>query len=232
MRILVITSCTGRKKFKPSNQLEYEDFNSSERLCQRTAELDKFKTSAVYMYTGQQHIYLMDGLNQLRETYGQTVVDLSIMSAGYGLLGEEDIIVPYNVTFQGLKKKEIMDRSHKHKFNKHVESLISNYELVVYLLGKEYVQALKLPFQNADLVTQIFLLGKTHRELIPDIYNTHFVAAGSDLARNLNVMGVALKGFVFKKLCEAACREGLQVFVQIKQNPQRLMRIVFNYFNH
>ncbi len=226
MRLLVITSCTGRKKYKPSNQLQHEDFSSPERLRERTAELKDFKASAAEIYTGQQHLYLMDGLKQLRETHGQLVADLNIISAGYGLLSEQDVIVPYNVTFQKLKKKEILERSDKLQIHEHVDTLIANYELVIFLLGKEYIQALKLPFQNADSVTQIFLLGNTHRKMIPDTQNSHFVAAGSDLARKLRVMGVALKGFVFKRLCEAACRDGFQVFEDVKQNPQLILEIV------
>lgn len=232
MRILVITSCTSKKKYKSTNELQYEDFTSSDRLQQRTVELKDYQASAAEMYSGQQHLYLMDGLKQLRETYGRTVADLNIISAGYGLLCENDVIVPYNVTFQKLKKSEILERSEKLQIHKHVEASIADYELVIFLLGKEYVQTLKLPFQKADSVTQIFLLGNTHRKLIPDTYNAHFVAAGSDLARQLGVMGVALKGFVFKKLCEAACREGLQVFDAIKHDPQRVIKIVLSYFNH
>lgn len=226
MRILVITSCTGRKKYKPSDQLTYEDFSSVERLRKRTAELRDYKAPAAEMYTGQQHLYLMDGLRQLRETHGQTVVDLNIISAGYGLLSEKDVIVPYNVTFQKLKKKEILERSNNLQIHEQAKTLITGYELVIFLLGKEYVQALQLPFQIADSVSQIFLLGNTHKNLIPDLQNTHFVAAGSDLARKLRVMGVALKGFVFKKLCEVICRDGLYVFQQIKRNPQRLIETV------
>lgn len=225
MRILVITSCTGRKKHKPVNELQYENFVSPERLCQRTAELKDFKTLAAEMYTGQQHLYLMDGLRQLRETHGQTVVDLNIISAGYGLLSEKDVIVPYNVTFQKLKKKEILERSNNLQIHEQAKTLITGYELVIFLLGKEYIQALQLPFQIADSVSQIFLLGNTHKNLIPDLPNTHFVAAGSDLARKLRVMGVALKGFVFKKLCEAACSDGFEVFEKVKDNPQLILEI-------
>ena len=163
MRTLVITSCTGRKKHKPLNQLQYEDFTSTERHRKQTAELKDFEASAAEMYTGQQHLYLMDGLRQLRETHGQTVVDLNIISAGYGLLSGKDVIVPYNVTFQKLKKKEILERSNNLQIHEHLETLIVDYDLVFFLLGKEYVQALKLPFQNTDSVTQIFLLGNTHR---------------------------------------------------------------------
>ena len=225
MKILVITSCTGRKKRKPPNQLKYEDFASPERLCQRTAELKDFKCSAAEMYTGQQHRYLMAGLKQLREIYGQAVADLHIISAGYGLLSESDVIVPYNVTFRELKKKEILERSDNLQIHEQVETLIEGYDLVFYLLGKEYVQALQLPFEVPDTVTQIFLLGTGYGKLIPNLPITHFVPAGSDLARELGVMGVALKGDVFKKICERVCHDGLQVFDKIMRNPQLIPHI-------
>jgi hypothetical protein len=228
MRILVITSCTGRKKHKPPNQLQYEDFTSSERLRKRTAELKYFKASAAEMYTGQQHLYLMDGLRQLRKTHGQTVVDLNIISAGYGLLGEKDVIVPYNVTFQKLKKKEILERSDKLQIYKHVETSIADYKLVFFLLGKEYVQALKLPFKIPDTVTQIFLAAPSWKYVFSDfLSDIHVVCAGRDLVDQLDgATGYNLKGFVFKRLCNAACRDGFQVFEDVKQNPQLILDII------
>ena len=218
MRILVITSCTGRKKHKPPNQLKYEDFASLERLRQRTVELKDFKVPAAEMYTGQQHRYLMAGLKEVRKVHKAPTVDLHIISAGYGLLAEDDIIVPYNVTFSGLKKGELLARSNSLQLHKRIETLSVNYHLVFFLLGAEYVRALQLPFEIPDTVLQIFLLGTGYRKLIPP--NAHFVPAGGDLARELGVMGVALKGFVFKKICECVCRDGLQVFEKIMRDPQ------------
>jgi hypothetical protein len=220
MKVLVITTCTGRKKHKPPNQLNYEDFASPKCLHRRTAELKDFKVPAAEMYTGQQHQHLMAGLEEVRKVYGSAVVDLHIISAGYGLLAEDDIIVPYNVTFQNLKTKQLLARSNRLQLHEHVETLISGYDLVFFLLGKEYVQALQLPFKVPDTVTQIFLLGTGYKKLIPDSPNVHFVPAGSALARELGVMGVALKGFVFKQVCDVVRREGLQVFEKVRQRPQ------------
>ena len=87
-------------------------------------------------------------------------------------------------------------------------------------MGKEYVQALQLPLEVPDTVTQIFLLGTGYKKLIPDSPNVHFVPAGSALARELGVMGVTLKGFVFKQVCDVVRREGLQVFEKVRQSPQ------------
>ena len=232
MKILVIGSCTGKKKYKPKNQLQQKDFISPERLRQRTEKLNAYKAPAAKMYTGQQHQYLMEGLEQIRKIYGQAVVDLHIISAGYGLLRECDVIVPYNVTFTGLKNRKLLARSDCLQIPERVGTLIANYELVFFLLGKEYVQALQLPFQVPDTVNQIFLLGDSYRDLIPDAPNTHFVPAGRDLARRLGVMGVALKGFVFKKLCEIAGREGLPVFKKVRRNPQMIRDIALGTGKH
>ncbi len=230
MKILVITSCTGLKKHKPLNQLKYEDFASPERLRRRTAELKDFKEPAAKMYTGRQHQPLMAGLKQLREIHDQTVADLHIISAGYGLLSENDVIVPYNVTFQELKKKEILERSDNLQIHGQVETLIEGYDLVFYLLGKEYVQALQLPFKIPDTITQIFLAAPSWKNIfsgfLPDI---HVVCAGDDLANQLDgATRYNLKGFVFKRLCDAAYRDGLYVFEQIRRNPQMLVKIVLN----
>ena len=45
----------------------------------------------------------------------------------------------------------------------------------------------------------------------------------------VQIVGVSnynYQGVVFKKLCEVACREGFQVFEQVKQDPQSLIEIV------
>ena len=226
MKILVIGSCTGDKKCKPANQLQQEDFSSCERLRRRTEELSAYKAPAAEMYTGQQHRYLMEGLEQIREIYGQAVVDLHIISAGYGLLRECDVIVPYNVTFTGPKERKPLARSDSLQIHERVETLIANYKLVFFLLGKEYVQALQLPFQVPDTVTQIFLPGKSYRCLIPDFRNVHGVLAGTELANEIEgANNYNIKGLLFKKLCETVCREGLQVFEKVRCNPQMIRDI-------
>ena len=169
-------------------------------------------------------------LKHLRKTYSQTVADLNIISAGYGLLSEEDVIVPYNVTFSGLKKGELLERSNSLKLHEQVTSLISEYDLVFFLLGKEYVQALQLCFQIPDTVTQIFLAAPSWKYVFSGFLSgIHVVCTGSDLVDQLDgATGYNLKGFVFKRLCDAICRDGLQVFEQIRRDPQMLIKIVLN----
>ena len=198
------------------------------RLVISSCTSDKLncEAPAAKMYTGLQHRRLMEGLKQVRQVYGEQAVDLAIVSAKYGLLSECTVIAPYNCTFQGLRTNEILERSQSLQIHERAKALITGYDLVFFLLGNEYVQALQLPFDVPDAVTQIFLLGKTHKRLIPSSPNVHFVPAGSELARELSVMGIALKGVVFKKLCDAVCREGLEVFETVRQNPQLILDLV------
>ena len=227
MKILVLTSCTGKKKHKCSNQLTREDFVSPKRLRQRTEELKDFETPAAEMYTGSQHQCLMAGLKEIREAYGSTVIDLHIISAGYGLLSEDNGIVPYDVTFEK-KKKEILKLSDSLQIHERVETLIAGYDCVFFLLGKEYVQALQLPFAVPDTVTQIFLAAPSWKSIfsnfLPDI---HVVCVGADLANPLDgATNYNLKGFVFKQLCDVVLHEGLEVFEKVRQAPQEILNIV------
>ena len=204
----------------------FDDFASTERLLQRTEELIDFSLPAVEMYTGLQHLYLIEGINLIREKYGIDVVDLHILSAGYGLLTENQTIVPYNITFQDLKNNEIIERSNNLQIHEHTSKSIEKYDLVIFLLGEKYVKSLQLPFLNIEKPTQVFLLGKTHKKLIPELSQIHFVPAGKDLARSLGVTVMALKGFVFKRLCEVSYKDGLKVFERVKDNPEVLLDIV------
>ena len=227
MRILVITSCTSEKKYVPENQLKYEDFDSPENLHKRSVELKFYEKPAAKMYIGAQHRFLMTGLKQVREKYGKDVVDLNIISAGYGLIRENKVIVPYDVTF-GSKKQEIIELSDKRQIPEQIKALISDYDLVFFLLGQKYVQALQCSFKIHDAVTQIFLAAPSWKRLIPDhLQNIHVVCVGADLVDRLEgASRYNLKGFIFKRLCEEACRQGFEVFEEVKQDPQRLIEII------
>ena len=127
-------------------------------------------------------------------------------------------------------KKKILELSNNLQIHERVETLIADYDLVFFLLGKKYVQALQLPFKIPDTVTQIFLAAPSWKyvfsKFLPDI---HIVCAGRDLANQLDgATGYNLKGFVFKGLCDIVYRNGLHVFEQIRRDPQMLVKIVIN----
>lgn len=101
-RILIVTSCTGEKKFKPDNQLKQEDFRYRSLLQSRSGELAEYVCDAGSMYTGMQHLRLIEGVATLRQQLGKEKIDVAIISAGYGVITEEEKIVPYEVTFNSI----------------------------------------------------------------------------------------------------------------------------------
>src|SRR5262245_22715677 len=110
MRILVITSCTGEKAVTSDKALTKDDFaHGTKHLQQRERELKELMRRAEELYTGQQHIRLMRGIQTIREagTHGTPVqLDLWVLSAGYGLVPSDRALAPYECTFQGMKSKQ------------------------------------------------------------------------------------------------------------------------------
>ena len=156
LRVLVITSCTGEKRHKTANQLTLEDFQDPDQLKERQQSLEEFACPAFLMYTGQQHQRAMQGVNLLRSYFGKEVVDVKIISAGYGLIEENQTIVPYSVTFNAMKEHEVDKWAQFLKIHEDFERAIVGYDLIFVLLGDKYLRALSLPIETLPNQTFIF----------------------------------------------------------------------------
>ncbi len=146
--MLVIGSCTGKKDDEtcpPAAKLTPEDFNDPVRLKKREAELSPFLRTGSAMYMGRQHTQMMEGVQIIRSQYGNDACVVSIVSAGYGLIGEKRQIAPYNVTFHGAPKRFIRARGEKLRIPTELRSLVSGFPIVVFLLGDDYLTSAKPP---------------------------------------------------------------------------------------
>jgi hypothetical protein len=83
------------------------DNQNDDRAQRHYGELEKYRLPAGQLYRGRQHIQLMKGIELLRRTFGPEVVDLFILSAGFGLVPEHQPLPPYNATFSGLPPASI-----------------------------------------------------------------------------------------------------------------------------
>ena len=71
------------------------------------------------------------------------VVDLSIISAGFGILKETELVPPYECTFAGLSKSKIQDRSESLEIGSDFEQIaLEPYDLYYLALGKDYFTAI------------------------------------------------------------------------------------------
>jgi len=188
------------------------------------------RAPAAELYTGRNHSPLMEGLKKIRkrDQSGETTIDLFIVSTKHGLISEHDVIAPYNVENEYAIWNQTPDC-----VSRKLLGIIKNnkYDLVFFLLGQD-VEALKLrekwSFRYPDTTDWIFLIAPTYRNYLPSnsSLNIHVVEAGTELEKKIEEADTYnLRGFLFKKLCETACREGLQVFEEVRRNPQMIRDI-------
>ena len=234
MKILVISACTAEKAYKPEEleplvQLTWEDFRTNNQLERRTCELRDFRLPAAEMYTGPSHTPVKEGVEALRACHGPDIVDWYIVSPAYGLLRESEYIVPYDVDFKHIPAGIcLQDRDDCPSIHDATERVMSRHNLVFFLLSEDYVKSLELPFNVLKTVTQVFIAAQDSDDMIPfGRENVHIVRADDRLMKEIRGTNRNnLKGIVFKRLCGVACRKGLQVFDEVSQYPQRIVRMV------
>lgn len=243
-RVLVITSCTGEKRFKPDCQLTIEDFKDEARLKDREAELKDYACPAGKMYTGMQHLRLIEGTQRLRASLGKESLDVSILSAGYGVISEEQVIVPYEVTFNSMTSREVDAWSSHLGVHDEIVSLISDYDLIFFLLGNKYLRAVTLPLDSRADQTFVFLASRGQTDRIQGMAaKTYVMPLSNPEAKHYHYGLVGLKGFLFKQFAEIAASKPTllkkvyeipQMFqtlidqqTSINQTPQLAIRGVF-----
>lgn len=212
-RILVVTSCTGEKRFKPNNPLTLEDFKEPIRLQQREAELAEFACPAGQMYTGMQHLQLMEGVQLMRKSLGQAAIDVAILSAGYGLVEESRVIVPYEATFNNMKVHEVVSWGQFLKIHHDFRHALQNYDLIFVLLGEKYLQSVSLPVATHSNQTLIFLASKGGKKLIGELdANTFIWPLSNQEAQQWRYGLVGLKGFLFKEFAKVVLTKSESLF--------------------
>ena len=243
MKILVLSSYTKKQKHQPDNSLRAEDYRSPERLAWRIKELSGYNADGWYhesrdysvpageMFTGPGPKQVRKGLEQVRahEHYGKsTTIDLyfpwdrPLVRKKEGPVHESDKIVPFDLPPQDSDIDDCDSRTVER-----VMALIERYDLVFSLLRREDVRTLKPLFEVERAVTVIVLIAPSARHLIPDdVPNLHIVETGIALEALPGANRRSLKEFVFQKMCETVSRGGFDIFEEIKQDPQRILKIV------
>ena len=227
MKILVLSSYTGKQKYQPDNRITPEDLSPRAHYEQRIRELTDYGAPAGEMFTGPYAYAIREGLKQIRghEQYKHTKIDQYFPSnyyrvdLGEDLVHENDIIVPFDV--KPLSGTGNIDDGET-DLSGHVQALIERYDLVFSLLKKYHFLPLEHVFRIQYKAPLILLIARSWSVSVPE---SRLVYA-ADLVGQIGVSKYNYQGAVFRKLCEVACREGFQVFEQVKQDPQRLIEIV------
>lgn len=244
MKILILSPYTTGQKYKPDTPLQREDTISPERLKARVKELCGYNAEGWYhedrdytapageMFTGPMHAQLRQGLKQIREHvgYGKTTLDLYFpwyacrVDGRKTPVNEDDTIVPFDTA--PLHDLEVLEFGET-GVPESTAALIERYDLVFSLLRQEDIVSLQRVFEVERSAPLIFLLAPSHRRVVDEsLSNVHVVETGRNLAKAIRATNWSIKGVVLRRLCEAACSEGFQVFEQVKQDPQQLLEII------
>jgi hypothetical protein len=214
MKLLIISSCTNAKSVEAPNSLKLSDFRSPDTLRAREAELNRWLRPAFEMYAGEQHKRLVHGVKELRAAFGRQVASVKIVSAGYGLIDEEQLIAPYNVTFATMSRSEQLAWSQHLGIARAVREAIRGWPLVFFLLGDAYLRAIEPPIKAEAGQRLIFVCkaGLSQKLIQP---RTTIVSVGLNESQRFGAGYVALKGRMCEVFAHSLAREGESLFAHL-----------------
>lgn len=149
LRILVIGSCGKKKRTSAADEPSCSELLSNDALAVWQKRLSSATVIARDMYTGNQNRELAKGVDLLR-TVDEVDVVFVIVSAGFGLVSENELVPPYDCTFSGMGKSEILRRSRMLGINSDINEVAQQGFDIAYLaLGKDYLTALGGGWQDS-----------------------------------------------------------------------------------
>ncbi len=221
IRTLVITPCTAKKRSQVSDPALAGDLADPERRRRAEARLAEHAAPAAQMYTGKHHRLVMEGVQAVWQRWGHELLDLAILSGGYGILGADDLIIPYDATFDQFEGEALSEWGALLQVPAKAAALAGQYDLVFLLLSGSYLAILELPLNVPDSVQQIVLTGQDSLELVPPKPNLHaFVAAEAMAARRWHVKAPHVRGFLFRRLCAQVAQHGPGILEWLYRQPQ------------
>jgi hypothetical protein len=221
IRTLVVTPCTAKKRSQVPEPALAADLADPERRQQANTRLARHALPAAEMYIGTHHRLVMEGVRAVWQRWGHEVLDLAILSGGYGILRADQSIIPYDVTFDQFEAEELSDWGDMLQVPTRAAALAGQFDLVFILLGGSYLAVLELPLDVPDAVQQIVLTDQESMDLIPAMANVHpFVAAEAVAARRWHVRAPHVRGFLFRRLCMQVVQHGPGLLEWLYHHPQ------------
>jgi len=198
--ILVLTSCTGKKRAESAEGLTLDDFmRGAEHVRAREGVLRETACAAEDMYTGEQHLRLLHGVRAYRET-GSTL-DLRILSAGYGVIDAARQIVPYEATYKALSKKAARTWATTQQVPQAFRDLMQRETLLTCIaLGDDYLWACDIREDVVFVSPTLLFCGERTAAKLPEIPNLFVVPLSNRDAQRFRCSLLGLKGELFTRL--------------------------------
>ena len=230
MKILILTSCTGKKSVNSDMQLKKEDFlfmSDAKKFQERMEPLNDLKMEAEEIYSGEQHKRLLRGVKQFREKYGGESIDLRILSAGFGIISGNKQIVPYECSFNEMNSRELTEWSRFLKIpDMGKEILIKKYDLIIVLLGEKYLRSLSLEEGLIFNSPVLFLTGKASERYIQGEGNISKVIVSNNEAKRFSCGLVGLKGELASRILMGFVRKGSEFGKRLLNSGDKFYNIL------
>jgi len=192
--VLIIDQCSG-SKYVPNGEQVFGmneiDSSSKEELLSRD---DAIGVKANELYTGRQQEAISNAVRQLRSDGHR--VERYFISAGFGLVDEEERLPPYEVTFSGMNVSEIRERSDRLGIQDDLYRVMdqSEYDIVFFTLGSDYYRSIDIDRTvqriQPDRIGVVF-----NRDLVDEQYdNIVSVSARTEDAKRHGTIVIGLKG--------------------------------------
>ena len=213
MKLLILTSCTGEKHVSDPAQLTLEDFQAgAAHVKKREKEISSKLTSAEALYSGQQHVRLMRGIDVIRGKKGTFDLDFEILSAGYGLIPSDRKIAPYEATFTGMKKGELREWAAQLDVGKDFAVMMSGKrDLNLILLGDLYLEACGITEKTKFVSPTLLFCGGSTAKKLPKHPNLKVVTLSNPEAKRFSCGLVALKGELATRVLQALASEAISI---------------------
>ncbi|MGZ0710103.1 tRNA-guanine transglycosylase DpdA [Coraliomargarita sp. W4R53] len=215
MNIKIITSCTGEKVVDHPEKLLQSDFSAGQAyLREREAALKDTLRTAGEIYSGEQHVRLMRGVGSVRDA--GVSVELEVLSAGYGLIPETQMVAPYEITFATMKAKPLKEWAEMLKVPADFrQSVQQSCDLRLVLLGDNYLKACGLDANVVFSGPTLLFCGTGMAKKLPGWDNVRIVPVSNPEAKRFACGLIGLKGDLAARLIS-----GLQV------TPEMLKKIL------
>ena len=209
MRTLVIVPSSATDAALDRRTESDTEWQAQASDSEQASHWTEYARPAAEICTNPHNRLVIDAVRSVRDHWGPGVLDLAILSGGYGLLQPDEIIVPYDVSLNELGSDALGDLAAYLRISEQSASLVSEFDLVFYLLSGHYLAVLSLPLNVPDSVHQILLTALESLPLVPSAPNLFpFVADGSVAARRWHVKAPYVRGFLFDRLCRQVVQHG------------------------
>ena len=202
MKILIIDQCSGDKTYPDWAETYGADEIDATPLAELRTRDETVAIRAQDLYAGRQQQYITRAIEQLESRAGDTVSRYFI-SAGFGLVGEDEQLPPYNVTFNDYSSAEIEERAEKLGIEERLfEVLTAEYDVVFFPLGSSYYQTFDLSSAIETIPTETLVVCFNCESEVSDFDNAVSIPARTEQAKEQGAIVVALKGKYIQNFAE------------------------------